>query len=208
MARRGRPRRRRARYSGIIATVRHSPPSMGPQLPTLGCNRRPCKITRTAEPGWHLNFSADLAPRLASHILGVCCPSEPRRAELHDRHPAMSAMNPEGYWFKSSKFEIEPREDEDINPRIYGRQSAVWLKRRLEESRGHHQRRLGPKPHVPARAVHAVGRMRQRLGLFQHAAHRRPPSKERVTWHCFATAESLSGSACFEGPIPNRPSRS
>ena len=42
-------------------------------------------------------------------------------------------MNPEGYWFKSSKFEIEPREDEDINPRIYGRQSAVWLKRRLEE---------------------------------------------------------------------------
>ena len=37
------------------------------------------------------------------------------------------------YWFKSSKFEIEPGEDEDINPGIYGRQLAVWLRDRLEE---------------------------------------------------------------------------
>jgi hypothetical protein len=27
-----------------------------------------------------------------------------------------TAMNPEGHWFKSSKFEIEPGEDVDINP--------------------------------------------------------------------------------------------
>ena len=35
-------------------------------------------------------------------------------------------MDPEGYWFKFSKFEIEPGEDKDTNPGIYGRQLAVW----------------------------------------------------------------------------------
>lgn len=40
----------------------------------------------------------------------------------------------EGFWFKSSKFEIEPGEDEEINPRIYGRQLAIWLKARLEQT--------------------------------------------------------------------------
>ena len=41
-------------------------------------------------------------------------------------------MKPEGYWFKSSKFEIEPGEDDEINPLIFGRQLARWLKKRLE----------------------------------------------------------------------------
>jgi len=43
-------------------------------------------------------------------------------------------MIPEGYLFKSSKFEIEPGEDVEINPRIYGRRLAIWLKERLEQS--------------------------------------------------------------------------
>jgi len=38
----------------------------------------------------------------------------------------------EGYWFKSSKFQIEPGEDEETNPGLYGRQLALWLKARLE----------------------------------------------------------------------------
>jgi hypothetical protein len=38
-----------------------------------------------------------------------------------------------GYWFKSNIFEIEPGEDEEINPRIYGRQLAIWLKDKLEK---------------------------------------------------------------------------
>ena len=40
--------------------------------------------------------------------------------------------DPPGYWFKSSKFEIEPGEDEEINPGLYRRQLASWLKQRLE----------------------------------------------------------------------------
>jgi hypothetical protein len=43
-------------------------------------------------------------------------------------------MKMEGYWFKSSKFEIEPGEDEEINPGMYGRQLARWLKQRLTEN--------------------------------------------------------------------------
>jgi len=42
-------------------------------------------------------------------------------------------MTMEGHWFKSSLFEIESGEDEEINPRIYGRQLAVWLRARLQE---------------------------------------------------------------------------
>jgi hypothetical protein len=42
-------------------------------------------------------------------------------------------MSNAGYWFTSSKFEIETGEDEDINPRMYGRQLAIWLKVQLEK---------------------------------------------------------------------------
>jgi hypothetical protein len=42
-------------------------------------------------------------------------------------------MKTEGYWFKSTRFEIEPGEDEEINQRIYGRQLTAWRKARLEE---------------------------------------------------------------------------
>jgi len=38
----------------------------------------------------------------------------------------------DGYWFKSSLFEIEPGEDEEINPGIYGRQVATWLRQKLD----------------------------------------------------------------------------
>ncbi|HAS6863621.1 TPA: hypothetical protein GRI37_23850 [Vibrio parahaemolyticus] len=32
-----------------------------------------------------------------------------------------------GYWFKSTKFEIEKSEDEETNPGCYGKQLAYWL---------------------------------------------------------------------------------
>jgi hypothetical protein len=38
----------------------------------------------------------------------------------------------DGYRFRSGLFDIEPGEDAEINPRMYGRQLAVWLKRQLE----------------------------------------------------------------------------
>jgi hypothetical protein len=36
-----------------------------------------------------------------------------------------------GYWFTSSLFVAEPGEDEETNPRFYGRQPANWLRQRF-----------------------------------------------------------------------------
>src|SRR5262245_6808161 len=100
-------------------------------------------------------------------------------------------MKPEGYWFKSSKFEIEPGEDEEINPGIYGRQLAAWLKERLQ-LRGY------PVEDV---ITEDWGRClmcaRDPFMLWVGCANvdeiadenTGPPRKEDIVWHCFATAE-------------------
>ena len=100
-------------------------------------------------------------------------------------------MKPEGYWFKSSKFEIEPGEDEEINPGIYGRQLAAWLKERLQ-LRGY------PVEDV---ITEDWGRClmcaRDPFMLWVGCANvddiadenAGPPRKEDIVWHCFATAE-------------------
>ena len=102
-------------------------------------------------------------------------------------------MSMEGYWFKSSKFEIEPGEDEDINPRIYGRQLAAWLKDRLAE-RGY--KIEGVYEEDWGRCIMCV---REPFKLWVGCGNvwdydtakpdDGPPSKDQVTWHCFATAE-------------------
>jgi len=37
----------------------------------------------------------------------------------------------EGYWFRSTRFRVVPDEDMDVNPGLYGRQLAYWLRDRL-----------------------------------------------------------------------------
>jgi hypothetical protein len=37
-------------------------------------------------------------------------------------------MSAEGYWFTSTRFEAEADEDQETNPRMYGRQVAGWLR--------------------------------------------------------------------------------
>lgn len=45
----------------------------------------------------------------------------------------MSVEIANGIWFKSSEFEAEPGEDEETNPRMYGRQVAIWLHKEFSE---------------------------------------------------------------------------
>jgi len=97
----------------------------------------------------------------------------------------------DGYWFKSSLFEIEPGEDEEINPGIYGRQVATWLK---------------PKLNAAGFTVEDIinedwGRclMIQRspfalwvgVGSVDDGQHvdGMLPSRDAVVWHCFAVTE-------------------
>lgn len=96
----------------------------------------------------------------------------------------------DGYWFKSSIFEIEPDEDEEINPGIYGRQLAVWLKARLEE--------VGYPVEIinedwgcclmcswdPFRLWVGCANM-----MDFESVHDGTSNKEDIVWHCFVTAE-------------------
>jgi hypothetical protein len=101
-------------------------------------------------------------------------------------------MNIDGYWFKSSKFEIEPGEDEEINPHIYGRQLATWLKARLEESGytvediiNEDWGRCLMCATVPFMLWVGCGNVTD----FDAPPEDVPPNKEDIVWHCFVTAE-------------------
>ena len=96
-----------------------------------------------------------------------------------------------GYWFKSSLFEIEPGEDDEINPGIYGRQLASWLKQKLEaggypvedvinEDWG----RCLMCQRSPFALWVGVGSVED-----EQRAEGTIPVKEAVVWHCFAVAE-------------------
>jgi hypothetical protein len=104
----------------------------------------------------------------------------------------LNTMNMEGYWFKSSKFEIEPGEDEEINPQIYGRQLAAWLKLQLEES-GYSVESIGKEDwgrclmcaRDPFMLWVGCGNMTD----MELAPDDAPPKKEDVVWHCFVKVE-------------------
>jgi hypothetical protein len=97
----------------------------------------------------------------------------------------------DGYWFRSSLFEIEPGEDDEINPGIYGRQLAGWLRDKLEAGGFH----------VDAVINEDWGRclMCQRspfalwvgVGSVEDEARvdGMIPTKDAVVWHCFAVTE-------------------
>jgi hypothetical protein len=38
-----------------------------------------------------------------------------------------------GYWFRSTRFRVEPGEDSDTNPCVFGRQLATWIATQLRE---------------------------------------------------------------------------
>jgi len=100
-------------------------------------------------------------------------------------------MKVEGYWFKSSKFAIEPGEDDEINPGIYGRQLAAWLKERLEQ-RGYQVEGI-----IPEDWGRCLMCSRDPFMLWVGCANLDdpddkdgpPPRTEDIVWHCFATAE-------------------
>ncbi|SOD50219.1 hypothetical protein [Pseudoxanthomonas wuyuanensis] len=97
-----------------------------------------------------------------------------------------------GYWFKSTLFEIEPGEDEEVNPRIYGRQLAHWLKPQLERH-GYAVADVFPEDWgwcvecncESHRLFVACGSIED----FDAKPDDPLPSKESVTWHCFPAAE-------------------
>ncbi len=100
-------------------------------------------------------------------------------------------MASEGYWFRSTRFEIEPGEDDEINPGIYGKQLAEWLRARLEV------RGYKVEPIINEDWGRCLMCSRKPFLLWVGCANVTDldvspevvPPKEQVTWHCFATAE-------------------
>jgi hypothetical protein len=95
----------------------------------------------------------------------------------------------EGYWFRSSLFQIEPGEDVEVNPGIYGKQLAFWLKRKLET---HGQPVLDVTPEDFGWCVRCQTRPFLLWVGCGNAAALEPAhsSTENITWHCFPVAET------------------
>jgi len=94
------------------------------------------------------------------------------------------------FWFNSSLFEIEPGEDKEINPGIYGKQLAEWLATRLK-ARGY-------DPQVIAEDWgRCLMCSRDPFWLWIGCANlqdpdstdENPPKKEDIIWHCFVECE-------------------
>jgi hypothetical protein len=91
-------------------------------------------------------------------------------------------------------FDAEPGEDEEVNPRMYGRQLAAWLKVQLDqrgqpidcvvaEDWGRCLMVDGPEPFsLWVGCGSAVDYDTAKEGD-------PPPPKESIVWHCFAQAE-------------------
>jgi hypothetical protein len=101
-------------------------------------------------------------------------------------------MKFDGYSFRSNRFEIEPGEDDEINPGIYGKQLAEWLKSRLEE------RGYKVEPIINEDWGRCLMCLRNPFMLWVGCANMLDsepddpvPAKEKIVWHCFATAEVL-----------------
>lgn len=110
------------------------------------------------------------------------------------------------YRFNSTLFGIEPGEDEEINPRMYGRQLAAWLKTQLE-AHGH-----AVEPAIAEDWGRCLMCAREPFLLWVGCGSETdytiaqpddpPPAKEDIVWVCFAEAEIPFWKRLFKRPDP------
>ena len=112
------------------------------------------------------------------------------------------------YWFTSPKFEIEIGEDDEINPRIYGRQLAIWLKAQLEKSGYTVEEVINEDWGRCLMCARDPFMLWVGCGSRPDYATARPgdppPKHARVRWYCFATAEVFFWKRLF-GKIDTAP---
>lgn len=100
---------------------------------------------------------------------------------------------PERYWFKSDRFEVEPGEDEDTNPRRYGKQPAAWLREKFLEI-GYEVEDLIPEDWgwcvMCSRDPFSLWVGCSNLPDYEHAREGDPPPpNDKLLWAVFPTAE-------------------
>ncbi len=100
-------------------------------------------------------------------------------------------MEPERIFIKTDLFEIDPKEDEETNPFVYGKQFSEWLRGKFIGI-GYDVEEVMPEdwgwcvmckrePYWLWVGCSSIMECEQEDGYV--------PSKEDVTWHCFVTAE-------------------
>lgn len=99
---------------------------------------------------------------------------------------------PPGYWFRSTRFHVEPGEDDDTNPGIYGKQVAAWL---AAELRGIGYPDTQEVPEDWGWAVVCAGKPFYLYvacsNLVSHGENGPIAQPERdIVWHCHAAADT------------------
>ena len=97
------------------------------------------------------------------------------------------------FYFKSDLFDIEPGEDDEINPGMYGRQLANWLKSRLEQT-GYEVEpviaedwgRCIMVSRAPFKLWVGCGNMIEDISVKESDPL---PTKDNIVWLCFVEAE-------------------
>ena len=102
-------------------------------------------------------------------------------------------MELENIFFKSDLFEIEQGEDEETNPRMYGRQLSNWLRKKLIE-KGYEVEEVIPEDWgwcvMCAREPFMLWVGCSSLTDYETAKEDDPPPEtEKIIWSCFVTAE-------------------
>ena len=98
-----------------------------------------------------------------------------------------------GYLFTSSLFEVELGEDAETNPRRYGRQLALWIKKKFEEL-GYDVEDVIPEDwgwcvmcqRAPFTLWIACGNRDDSVTAKEDDP---PPRANEIIWHCFPVAE-------------------
>jgi hypothetical protein len=94
----------------------------------------------------------------------------------------------DGHWFTSHLFAVELGEDDEVNPGVYGRQLAAWLKNQLE------QRGYAVEPVIAEDWGRCLMLSRNPFRLWVGCGNtQHHPSGDvgggEIIWHCFPAAE-------------------
>lgn len=100
----------------------------------------------------------------------------------------MTDPDPISYWFTSDLFQIEPGEDEETNPRMYGKQLSAWIRQKLVEI-GYEPEDVIPEDFgwlvLCSRDPYSLGVVCVSFKDYATAQPGDPPPPfDKVKWHC------------------------
>lgn len=102
-------------------------------------------------------------------------------------------IDTEKYCFKSSLFQVEPGEDEETNPYIYGKQFSDWVAQRLRE-RGYEEAKANTEDwgwavSCQSKPFYLYVACASFVDYDETVDPSIVPKPDEITWQCFVAAE-------------------